>query len=382
MHIAYLDPFAVPGLLPPSIQMLHTADALAGEVERVTLMTAPAESGVNESSILGRNVHANLHLHAIQASSKKLGFKSNKPFYKAAVAALKKINADVVLVRNLKMAAAILNSHPGMPVLFETHEYFTNTFASARQPLRFKDKLKLTQLKRREGFVYRHVDGLFALTGLLIEDIRKAYDLSTPCVVLPDAVDIEAAEQARPYARTSDRPRLLYLGSLHPWKGVDIALKAMAHVDAELCIVGGTQQRITELKALADQLALSNRIEFVGPVPPCERYRHIKSADICLLPLRPVVIGSRYTSPLKLFEYMASKVPIVISDLPSIREVVTSGQEVVGVKPGDVQSLADGINRLLSDSQLQEDLVKRAFQKVQSYSWQSRARRMVDFINQ
>ena len=83
-----------------------------------------------------------------------------------------------------------------------------------------------------------------------------------------------------------------------------------------------------------------------GQVPPDEVAAHLASADVLALPNTATSISERYTSPLKLFEYMAAGRPIVVSDLPAIREIVRHGESAWLVAPGDAAALAAGIGRV------------------------------------
>ena len=68
-----------------------------------------------------------------------------------------------------------------------------------------------------------------------------------------------------------------------------------------------------------------------------------------VLPNPASAISSRFTSPLKLFEYMAAGRPIVASDLPALREVLTPDADAVLVAPGNAGALAAGIRRVVTD---------------------------------
>jgi glycosyltransferase involved in cell wall biosynthesis len=86
----------------------------------------------------------------------------------------------------------------------------------------------------------------------------------------------------------------------------------------------------------------------------------------------------RHTSPLKAFEAMAAGRPIVASDLPSSREVLRHGENAWLVAPDDAGALADGITRLLADDALSERIARTAFVDSVAYSWDARARRLLD----
>jgi glycosyltransferase involved in cell wall biosynthesis len=79
---------------------------------------------------------------------------------------------------------------------------------------------------------------------------------------------------------------------------------------------------------------------------------------------------------LKLFEYMASGRPIVASDLPSIREVLTDGDTAVLVEAGSVDALVKGICRVRDDPSFAMRIARRALDDVGRYTWGERARRL------
>ncbi len=382
MHIAYLDPHAVPDNCPEALQILYTVDALGGLGARVTLVTPMPAVAANARDILGHELSSNVHIRHLESRRGIWRWlRSNKPFYRMATAALKDLKADAVLVRNLKMAEYLLRHAPGMPLFFETHELFAQSYREEHPRMNLRKHHKLAALAQREEFVYRNARGLIALTPLLIEDIRKAYGVETPAVVAPDGVDLRQAQAAVSFPPHSV-PWLLYLGNLHPWKGVDTLIRAMPHVrqPAELHIVGGNDARIKELRALANELDVARRVVFHGAVEPGRRFEWIHKADICLLPLTDTGLGGRYTSPLKLFEYMAVGKPIVVSDLPSMREVLSLEENALLVPSGSPEAFARAIDRLLADPALRVRLGQAARERVQDFTWQRRAETIHRFI--
>jgi glycosyltransferase involved in cell wall biosynthesis len=157
----------------------------------------------------------------------------------------------------------------------------------------------------------------------------------------------------------------------------------MAHVKqaAELHIVGGNEQRIAELRKLAEELSVATRVVFHGPVEPGKRFEYIHRADICLLPLTDTGLGGRYTSPLKLFEYMAAGKAIVVSDLPSMRQVLTPEQDALLVPTGEPEGFARAIERLLTERGRQKRLGEAARLSAERYTWKDRANKILNFIN-
>ncbi|MDE9484414.1 glycosyltransferase, partial [Xenorhabdus bovienii] len=328
MKIAYIDPYPVPDYRVASLQILQNVDAFARQGHHVCLITPKGQSQVQE--IIGRALPPSVELIALHNIRRKWYFPLNtqKLFYFQVSRWLKEHQVDAIFTRNIKMANYLLCKHPEIPHFFESHEVFSQSFKESHNLVRRKNQRKYQKLRETEKQVYDGSQVVFALTSLLREDIYKEYGVKTPIVVAPDGVDMFAAESTRltlsgrEYQNISPT-QVLYLGSLHRWKGVPTVMKAMSFLDnAVLNIAGGTPEQITRLRQTAEQIGVDDKVNFLGFVQPKNRFQVIADNDICVLPLTKTSIGSRYTSPLKLFEYMAMGKPVVISDFPSIRDAV------------------------------------------------------------
>ncbi len=197
-------------------------------------------------------------------------------------------------------------------------------------------------------------------------------------VGLPDA----------PTARThlglpADTPLVVYAGQLYKWKGVDTLVEAMGRLpDVRLMVVGGDKINLDRVVALAQQHA-PGRVTFTGTIPSLAVPFHLAAADVIALPNTATeAISARYTSPLKLFEAMASGRPIVASDIPSLREVLTDGYNARMVTPDDPEALANGIRSLVDDPDGMRRLSARAQQDVQAYDWSARGQQVARFLRE
>lgn len=169
-----------------------------------------------------------------------------------------------------------------------------------------------------------------------------------------------------------------YTGSLDPWKGVDTLVTAAGQLadEASICIVGGSDD---SRAALRDRVAVPANVHLAGHVDPDEVPRYLAASDVLILPNSgDREISRRYTSPLKLFEYMAAGRPIVASNLPSIREVL-SDDAAYFFEPDDPASLASAIRRALSDPSAPER-IDRSRRLVTQYTWEARAERVLSFL--
>jgi glycosyltransferase involved in cell wall biosynthesis len=205
-------------------------------------------------------------------------------------------------------------------------------------------------------------------------------------VVAPDAVDLEKfdIDISKGSARQKlgidqNKKVVLYTGSLEAWKGVDTLYKASNHFDDEVLfmVVGG---RNTWVKEFEGWYPLKNNFEMLGHKDHSLIPLYLKSADILVIPnSAKVEISNTATSPMKLFEYMASGRPIVASDIPSIREVLNPESAFL-FNPDDELSLASMIRKALNNNDLGLKLALVARESVKKYTWHARAQKILNHI--
>jgi len=386
MHLVFPDPYAIPGPTPSAIQSLQNVDALAGAGARVTLVTPAPVGDFRAESVLGRPLHAGVEVIHLPDLRRRwfFPFRSNRLFFRRAAEVVAGLGADALYVRNLKLAGHLLARHDMPPLFFETHEIFAQSFAESHDLTRWTQRCKLRTLESLEARVYRGARGLISITATLRDDIRQRFGAVASDHVAPDGVDMVLAA-ANATSRSGEvregGPVFLYLGSLHPWKGVPVLIKAMREVRrGRLRIAGGTPARVAELAALCRELGVENRVELLGSVPPQSRFALIAAADICLLPSSASSIGARYTSPLNLFEYLAMGKAVIAADLPALREVLRDGENARLVPVEDPSAMAAAMNALADDPSLTEALGRAAAHVAPQYSWHSRAAALLAWI--
>jgi glycosyltransferase involved in cell wall biosynthesis len=167
----------------------------------------------------------------------------------------------------------------------------------------------------------------------------------------------------------------MYVGRLDGWKGAQTLCEAAQFLSdtIQVIVVGGEPHQVESFKSRYP------KILFLGFVP-YEKIAHIQAAaDVLVLPnTGKDAVSQKFTSPLKLFTYMASGKPIVASDLPSIREVLDD-QACYFVTPDDVQALAQGVEHVLRDTDAAQKAA-RAKTLVTSYTWDMRAQKILAAI--
>lgn len=180
-----------------------------------------------------------------------------------------------------------------------------------------------------------------------------------------------------------DKKIVMYLGHLYPWKGVDTIINAaeslLSFSGIAFVIIGGREKELEKYKKIIQEKKLNN-IYFAGQKNHSIIPQYLSCANVLLLPNLPSSPESiKYTSPIKLFEYMASKRPIIASDLPSVREILNENS-CVFFEPANANNLAEKITLVLNNNVLAKTLSDNAFRESVKYSWDKRAKNILIFF--
>jgi glycosyltransferase involved in cell wall biosynthesis len=147
--------------------------------------------------------------------------------------------------------------------------------------------------------------------------------------------------------------------------------------DCVVIFVGGTER---DIRSFADKNKKRKNILIVGKKPHSEMPLYLKAADVVVLPNSSKAnISKYYTSPIKLFEYMASGVPVVASRLPSLMEILNKRNALL-VDPDNPKRLADGLHFIMENPEFGQKIARQALSEVQRYTWQKRAERVMHFV--
>lgn len=235
------------------------------------------------------------------------------------------------------------------------------------------------------------VDGVVTITRALSDEVGRL-DPGKPILTAPDgAAESFFTAQADPglkqrFGLPDQSPVVMYAGGLYwAWKGVTDLIEAIARLPEELAawlVVVGDSPEPSHLDRLKNQAKAAglNRVVFTGYRPPAEIPALLQAADALALPnSAKTEISRRYTSPLKLFEYLASGRPVVASDLPSLGEILIDRDNALLTPADDPAGLARTLQTVLTDPGLAARLGRAGRRTAEKYTWRERARRIRAF---
>ncbi|MBK8971676.1 MAG: glycosyltransferase [Hahellaceae bacterium] len=232
---------------------------------------------------------------------------------------------------------------------------------------------------------FRRLQSLVVITHSLKIVYDRAFPEMPNIIVAPDGADPVSTDRLFNSVSLMGQPRRLqvgYTGHLYPGKGMEI-ISAIADIATwcEFHVVGGTEKDIEHWKSRVT----SENIYFYGFKPQKMVDSYIDLFDVCLLPNQAIVLASgadnilksglgdigSYTSPLKMFQYMAHGKAILASDLPVLREILNDENSVL-VSPNDPYEWVSALDRL-RDASIRKEIGQSALNDFNNfYSWDQR----------
>ena len=319
--------------------------------------------GVHESFVIRKL--ATIDLMPLRKYVGKFAYRLNYwLFIKAAVRHAKTHTPDIIYSRDWRIINKLANS--GAKLVYELHDF-----------------------REQDADGYKSVVATGAHIVVITKGLKaKLVDIGISeeyITVSPDAVDIRefdiphSKRDAREALNLNQKKELvIYTGHLFDWKGVYTLADSSKFFpkDRELVLVGGLSEDVTRMKEYCMKNNLNN-VQVLGHKPYTDMPSYLKASDVLILSDSVKYdISREYTSPLKLFQYMVAKRPIVAPKTPALLEILNKSNAWL-YTPDDAEAIAESVEKAFSQSKDSEAHVASAWELVQEYTWEKRAKNIL-----
>lgn len=219
-------------------------------------------------------------------------------------------------------------------------------------------------------------DALVSISRFTSEGFLRLCPQPRRLAEIPNGVEVAAIAKPVPRPALPENIRsgqyILFLGRLHPYKGVDVLLQAMvllAHEsDVRLVVAGDGEQR-EGLELLAGGLGIAQRVSFVGAVSGTTKSWLLQNARCVAVPSRAEA------GPLVVLEACAAGKPIVASRIAALEDMVMPGQTGLLVEPQQPAALASALAQLVHNPELAGRWGQASRRLAGDYAWPAIAAR-------
>jgi glycosyltransferase involved in cell wall biosynthesis len=335
VKLLYIFPEEFTGRFAREYHVYRLAESLAAAGCDVTLAAAPSPTvtSIDHLHVLfggTKSPRLNVIWLKRQISLGPWKIRSGAWFFRQLDSLIPSLKPDGAFTMHLKAADRLGKRHPSLPLVFEAHEIFADTYPETSPRHR-----RLLDMERR---VYARVRSVVAISTYLAESLRSRFSLRVPLRVQHDGIDETMLLDA---STPPDVHELIYAGSLQPWKGVPVAIEAMRLLpEFHLTVLGGEGKSLDLLRRNAPA-----NVTCLGQMPREALRPFLQKAAIGLMPNLLEPRSALYTFPLKLLEYSAAGKGIVASQIPVFDQLDLNGW-VNLVPSGSPEALAAAVRSL------------------------------------
>ena len=199
-------------------------------------------------------------------------------------------------------------------LVFDSHELFSEipelvNKQRVKKVWLFLEKTiipKLQNVITVSDSIKKHYQNLYGISAIVIRNIPK----------------IEHINQKNFEIDTKGKKVILYQGSVNIGRGIELMIDTMALLDEYLFIVIGDGDILEQLKEKVSNLSLHDKVKFIGKKTPEELKELTPNATIGMSLEEDLGLNYRYALPNKIFDYLHANVPVIVADLPEMRNLI------------------------------------------------------------
>jgi len=288
------------------------------------------------------------------------------------------LEADIYHLHDpeLLRIALRLKKKTGANVVFDAHEDL---------PKQIMDKAWIPSFLRKsisglahnyEMKIARKIDGIVSVTETICERFRKA---NVNVALVANFPNLNEMVSYSDLEIQKTQNSVCYVGALFETRGIKELVQAINMIDATLYLAGTFSE--AEYEQEVKNLPGWSKVEYLGYLDRKEIIRTLQKSQIGIVTLHPTK-SYKESMPIKLFEYMLAKLPVIASDFELWKPIVEKNNCGLMVDPLNPHEIAEKINYLLSNDTLRNEMGENGYQAViKNYTWESQFRNLVELYN-
>lgn len=253
---------------------------------------------------------------------------------------------DILLANDLDslLPNYLVSKIKGLDLVFDSHEIFSEV------PTLHNRKFKKRMWKMLEKALVPKVKNFYTVSNGYADWFEKEYKIRPEIIMnVPQTRPLTDTEIKVSLPEDTGNKKLLYQGDINFSRGIDKMIEAMLYIDnATLWIIGKGPKK-DELEEFTKTLKLSDKVKFIGSVPPAQLKLITPKADLGLSLEEDYGISYRYALPNKIFDYTHANIPILGTYLPEIKNTIEKYGIGKTIKNHDPKHVAEMIRMMISE---------------------------------
>lgn len=280
---------------------------------------------------------------------------------------------DILLANDLDtlLAARLACFIKSKPLVFDSHELFTEV------PELLNRKLVRGVWLLLERMLVPGLKHCTTVSNGVAEELRKRYRINFIVVRNLPFLKPHSDMQYNTTEKT-----IIYQGALNVGRGIERLVTAIQFVSNCKLLIAGTGDIEKKLKKLCRELKLDNKVTFLGRIPLDELHSITCTATIGVSLEEDLGLSYHYSLPNKIFDYLQAGLPILVSDLPEMKGLVSSyNVGVIVDSKVNAYALAEHLNEMIENERNLENWHKNALVAAKELCWEKESYKLLNMFN-
>ena len=251
-----------------------------------------------------------------------------------------------------------------IPLVFDSHEYFTEL------PELIGRRFVRRVWKGFEKALLPKIQYGYTVCQSISQAYQDKYGIR---LVVVRNLPIASGQETGIYSHEENsRPDLIiYQGAINMGRGLETMIRAMTYLDKYRFQIFGDGTIMQDLVRLRDSLSLGNRVEFMGRIPFAEIRMYTRQAALGISLEENIGLNYYYALPNKLFDYIQAQIPVLVSDLPEMRRIVTDYEIGQVVRDRTPEILARQVEEMMSSEEQRKKWKKNLHRAAGELRWEN-----------
>ncbi|MEX0621767.1 MAG: glycosyltransferase family 4 protein [Candidatus Woykebacteria bacterium] len=271
-------------------------------------------------------------------------------------------------------------------LVYDSHELYTERYFKKGLPIysHLKSSLYKAMLRFIESAIAPKVDWVITVNDSIATELKNRYKLNKVTVVMncqpKSVVDSRGEGKLRDLLQLRQETKIiLYQGYMTSIRGLDKLVESVKYVKGDLVLVlMGEGQVKKELEERVKTGNLKDKVRFLPLVDPKKVLEFISDADLGVIPYQNICLNNYYSTPNKLFDYIASGIAVVASDFPQLRKIVVDNKIGLVFDETNPKDIAAKINEIISDEKKLWEMKENARGIFKTkYNWENEEKKLL-----
>ncbi len=256
-----------------------------------------------------------------------------------------------------------------IPLVYDSHEYFTEV-----PELMERHAVRSVWL-RLEKMIFPRLKNVITVNRELAEIYLQKYGVKS--TVIRNVPELSNYNPGSRKLRVSNKPVLIYQGSLNTGRGIELMIDCMALLEDCTLVIAGEGDISQELEKRAADNRLTDRVIFKGRLSPEALRELTETADLGFSLEEDLGLNYHYALPNKIFDYIHAGIPVIVSDLPVMRNLVLEHRVGAILRDRDPRPLAHLVSQVLSERDSYRPHLEEAARK---FNWNNEKVKLLELL--